>query len=656
MSNAKKKFDPPEEEELLMEFEDEEEEEIEEAPPEDLQLFDSGEKTRQIPSANATRTGIAIGGARLGRKKSAEDTLAALQEAASTPVQTVDENGDFVGVKALIENKGDKYPQLYGNYYVLDHLIDGGMAKICRARFLGEEAEKIVAIKMVQEKFSKDKEFKSMFVDELKVSFGLQHPNIAATFDYGEIREQLFVSMEYIHGKNLDQILRKMQETKRVYPVDVAVFIIAKVCEGLGYAHKFTNNLTGESLNIVHRDISPHNIMLTFEGYVKVIDFGIAKASSNQEKTQDGAIKGKVSYIAPEYLDGKEIDGRYDEFAVGLTIWEMLVGKRVFKGETDILTLRQILECNVPAPSLYNKDVPPELDKIILKALSKDPNDRYPDMEALGRDLVKFLYTAYPDFYESQLGPFLQELYQDEYDHDCETFRSWGEIDLRTINDQVKQLRDLKREEAQQRGIPMLEFDLDEGKSLVGSDGEEEEVTLTLDKEGVGGGYRARAKQRQSGHQAKLMQKMLAMAAEGGASAGKTGSRKVAATGSRKIRKRVRPSHESEVQESATPKKKKASAKGKKTGKKVKKSKKVKKKRQPFLDKAIIIGGLLIAAWHFGLSKKVLDLIFPTDDLLVPKTKVEATSGAQTAPTQYDSLSEEDFFEKVDQESLGESN
>src|SRR5690606_10350932 len=155
-----------------------------------------------------------------------------------------------------------------------------------------------------------DPEFKSMFVDELKVSFGLQHPNIAATFDYGEIREQLFVSMEYIHGKNLDQILKKSVDSNKVYPVDVAVFIITKVCEGLGYAHKFTNNLTGECLNIVHRDISPHNIMLTFEGYVKVIDFGIAKASSNSEKTQDGAIKGKVSYIAPEYLDGKDIDGR----------------------------------------------------------------------------------------------------------------------------------------------------------------------------------------------------------------------------------------------------------------------------------------------------------------------------------------------------------
>ncbi len=649
MSNAKKKFDPPEEEELLMEFEDDEEEEEEQAPPEDLELFDSGEKTRQIPSANATRTGIAVGG-RLSSKKNAQDTLAALQEAASTPVETVDENGDFVGVKALLENKGDKYPQLYGNYYVLDHLIDGGMAKICRARFLGEEAEKIVAIKMVQEKFSKDPEFKSMFVDELKVSFGLQHPNIAATFDYGEIREQLFVSMEYIHGKNLDQILRKMQETKTVYPVDVAVFIISKVCEGLGYAHKFTNNLTGESLNIVHRDISPHNIMLTFEGYVKVIDFGIAKASSNQEKTQDGAIKGKVSYIAPEYLDGKEIDGRYDEFAVGLTLWEMLVGKRVFKGETDIATLRQILECNVPAPSLYNKEIPPELDKIILKSLSKDPNDRYPDMEALGRDLVKFLYTAFPDFYEAQLGPFLQELYKEEFEKDCETFRSWGEIDLRTINDQVKQLRDMKREEAQQRGVPMLEFDLDEGTSLVGSEGEE--MTLTLDKEGIGNGYRARARQRQSGHQAKLMQKMLAL--KGGADEAateKSGPRKVAATGSRKVRKRVRPSHELEEEGSpaAAAPKKKAKTKGKKVSKKTRKKKKTKKKKQPFVDKAFIIGGLLIAAWHFGLSKKVLDLIFPEDELLVPKVQIEA--GAGKTKSEYNSLSEEEFFQKVDQES-----
>lgn len=635
MASLKKKNESPPEEDLLLEFEDEEEEVVEPEIPPELELSSPKESTRKISvggPAPAARASLAATSTRgIGRKKNVDDALAALQEAATSSTGGVDANGEFSGVKALLENKGDKYPQLYGNYYVLDHLIDGGMAKICRARFLGEEAEKIVAIKMVQEKFSKDPEFKSMFVDELKVSFGLQHPNIAATFDYGEIREQLFVSMEYIHGKNLDQILKKIVESKKVYPVDIAVYIISKVCEGLGYAHKFTNNLTGESLNIVHRDISPHNIMLTFEGYVKVIDFGIAKASSNSEKTQDGAIKGKVSYIAPEYLDGKDIDGRYDEFAVGLTLWEMLVGKRVFKAETDMATLRQIIECKVHAPSIFNPEVPKELDRIILKSLSKDPDDRYPDMEALGRDLVKFLYTSYPDFYEGKIGTFLQEIYQEEFDRDCETFRSWGEIDLSTINDQVKQLRDLKRAEAQQRGIPMLDLDMDEGKSLVGADSDSDSMTLTLDKEGVGVGYRTRAKQRQAGHQAKLMQQMLK---DGPIKAGKARS----VTASKKIRKKTKTVSDGT-------KKKKIS----------RKKKVAKKKGQPFLDKAFIIGGALVLAWHFGLSQKILDMIFPADELLIPiqqKERVKPVESEAETDSKYQDLSNEELFDKLEQESI----
>jgi len=264
-------------------------------------------------------------------------------------------------------------------------------------------------------------------------------------------------------------------------------------------------------------------------------------------------------------------------------------------------------------------------------------------MEALGRDLVKFLYTAFPDFYESQIGPFMQALYQEEFDRDCETFISWGEIDLQTINDQVKQLRDMKREEAQQRGVPMLDLDIDEGKSLVGTDGEEE-MTLTLDKEGGGLGYRSRARQRQAGHQAKLMEKMLA---QGDVKAG--GARKSSATGTKRIR--VRPSSDGEDEAKPQPKKKSKTTKSGKKKVRKKKSKKKKKKGQPFLDKAIIIGALLLAAWHFGLSKKVLDLIFPEDEFELPVTKSSSVQAApaQADETQYSEMSEGEFFDSVDQ-------
>ncbi|MBC7429196.1 MAG: serine/threonine protein kinase, partial [Bacteriovorax sp.] len=206
----------------------------------------------------------------------------------------------------------------FGRYLILDHLVDGGMAKICRARFLGEQGEKVVAIKMVQPQFSKDEAFKTMFMDEIRVTFGLLHPNVIQTYDYGMNKGQLYVAMEYCDGRNLKEYLDKLKERKFVFPVEISTYIISQACQGLYYAHTFRDKLTGQEANIIHRDISPHNIMLTYDGAVKVIDFGIAKANTNSEATQAGTIKGKLSYLAPEYLDGLELDARYDEFAVGI--------------------------------------------------------------------------------------------------------------------------------------------------------------------------------------------------------------------------------------------------------------------------------------------------------------------------------------------------
>ncbi|MFZ8934284.1 MAG: serine/threonine protein kinase, partial [Bacteriovoracaceae bacterium] len=204
----------------------------------------------------------------------------------------------------------DKKYSRFGRYLILDHLVDGGMAQINRARFLGEQADKVVAIKMVRSQFSQDPEFKKMFMDEIKVTFDLIHPNIVQTYDYGIHNDQLFVAMEYCDGRNLKQYLDKLTEKKFVFPVEISVYIITQVCQGLHYAHTKSDKLTGKTSNIIHRDISPHNLMLTFDGAVKVIDFGIAKAETNSESTQAGTIKGKLSYLAPEYLEGIELDPR----------------------------------------------------------------------------------------------------------------------------------------------------------------------------------------------------------------------------------------------------------------------------------------------------------------------------------------------------------
>ncbi len=388
-------------------------------------------------------------------KKDDSETLKALQEAAAGEGDGSD--GDDMEIlteddKALVNdpifnNKGHEYPQIHGNYFLLDHLVDGGMAKVCRARYLGEgdEADKMVAIKMVQEKFSEDEDFVQMFIDEIKVSFGLNHPNINTTFDYGKIGKNLFVSMEYIHGKDLMDVIDELKEKGKTLPVPMCIFIASKMCEALHYAHNFTNKLTGKKYNIVHRDISPHNAMVSYEGYVKVIDFGIAKADTNSQKEEEGTVKGKINYFAPEYLEGKKIDHRYDQFAVALTLWEMLTGDKTFTGHDQISTLKTILKCEPKLASSKNKEVPKELDKIIMKALSRDPSNRYKDMQDFNKHLMKTLYQLYPDFHESDIADLMTSLFKSSYEKDLEKFKEFGQYSISDIVEKIQNYKEFQK-------------------------------------------------------------------------------------------------------------------------------------------------------------------------------------------------------------------
>jgi serine/threonine protein kinase len=341
----------------------------------------------------------------------------------------------------------EKKFQRFGKYLILDHLVDGGMAKICRARYLGEQANKVVAIKMVQPQFSNDEAFVRMFQDELNITFGMLHPNIMQVYDYGKTNGQLYTAMEYIHGANLKQYLDRLKEKKVVFPVEISCYIISQVCLGLHYAHTFTDKLTGKPYNIVHRDISPHNIMLTYDGAVKVIDFGIAKANTNSEATQAGTIKGKLSYLAPEYLDGLELDARYDEFAVGITLWEMLCSRKLFQANNDLAVLKQIQACKITPPSEINPSVPKELDAIVMKALSKDRAQRYENLDQMNRALVKFLYSTYPEFNASDLKTFADDLFKAELAKDREKFVEYGKIDIQPY------IEDMKKDESTNQKI-----------------------------------------------------------------------------------------------------------------------------------------------------------------------------------------------------------
>jgi serine/threonine-protein kinase len=323
----------------------------------------------------------------------------------------------------------------FGRYFLLDQVAQGGMAEIYRARMASADgAGRLIIIKRIQAGFGANNEFQQMFRSEIKVTMGFNHPNIVQLYDYGEEQQQPYIAMEFVDGKNLRQFLSRFAELKQMFPVEIASYIIEQSASGLHYAHNFKDKITGESLHIVHRDISPQNILISYEGNVKVIDFGIAKAKTNSEATRAGVIKGKPSYLSPEQISCEALDGRCDIFALGIVLWELLTGKKLFAGENDLAVLKLIENCNshVKPPSTMNPKVPKELDYIVLKALAKQREKRYQTAEELQRALHKFLYAFSPDFNPSDLSYYAKDLFKNDIVEDRKR--------IQKLNDKVEQL------------------------------------------------------------------------------------------------------------------------------------------------------------------------------------------------------------------------
>lgn len=277
-------------------------------------------------------------------------------------------------------------------YRVLERLASGGMAEVFIAESAGIEGfKKQVAIKRVLPHLSEKKRFIAMFLDEARLSAYLSHSKIAQVFDIGVGDNAYFIVMEYVDGADLKGVIEYLKKNGRGFPTEAAVYIASEICEGLAYAHDLVGP-TGQPLKIVHRDMSPPNVLITKYGEVKIVDFGLAKATSQLEKSEAGIIKGKFSYLAPEAALGQEVDHRADIFAVGIILWEMLAGRRLFLGESDYQTVKLVQQAQIPALSAINRDVPPELDTILARALAREPARRYGSARELGRDLVSFLY------------------------------------------------------------------------------------------------------------------------------------------------------------------------------------------------------------------------------------------------------------------------
>jgi serine/threonine protein kinase len=228
-----------------------------------------------------------------------------------------------------------KKPLLFGKYLLLERINVGGMAEVFIAKAFGVEGfERILAIKKILPTMAEDEEFITMFIDEARISVQLNHANVVHIHELGKHDETFYIAMEYVAGRDLRTILERYRRHKEIMPTAQAVFIASKICEGLDYAHR-RKDARGQDLDIIHRDVSPQNILISYEGEVKIIDFGIAKAANRSQKTQAGILKGKFGYMSPEQVRGLPIDRRADVFAVGVILYEMLTGEKLFVGESD---------------------------------------------------------------------------------------------------------------------------------------------------------------------------------------------------------------------------------------------------------------------------------------------------------------------------------
>jgi serine/threonine protein kinase len=286
-------------------------------------------------------------------------------------------------------------PATYGRFRLTGRIGIGGMAEVFRAVVKGPQGwERELVVKRILPQLTGNAEFTKMFIREAKISALLVHPNIVQTFEFGEAEGTYFIAMEGVHGVTLRELLTKLKKEQRAMPFMVIADIAKQVCTGLDYAHTLRGP-DGGALEIVHQDISPTNIMLAYNGTVKVLDFGIARAKSfAEEEAKKGLIKGKVAYLAPEQVNMRPFDHRIDIFALGVVMHEMMTGVRLFQAKNDIVKMRQLLAQPIPPPSAVNAAVPRELDRIVMKALEVDPEQRYASATAMAADLERTMIAA----------------------------------------------------------------------------------------------------------------------------------------------------------------------------------------------------------------------------------------------------------------------
>ncbi|MCA9540386.1 MAG: serine/threonine protein kinase, partial [Myxococcales bacterium] len=288
------------------------------------------------------------------------------------------------------------------------------MAEVYKAVSYGVEGfERLFAVKRVLPQISEDQEFIDMFIDEAKIAVQLTHANIGQVFELGNADNSYFISMEFVQGKDCRALFDRASTRGEHLPIPMCCHIIKEVCEALEYAHNKRND-RGEPLKLIHRDVSPQNILVSYEGEVKLIDFGIAKAAGKASKTQAGILKGKFSYMSPEQVRGKPIDKRSDLFSLAVCLYELLTLERCFQGESDFSTLEKVREVEVRKPTQINRAIPPELERIIYRGLARDPEQRYQSAAEFQDALQKFLYQSGAFYSRKDLAAYMRGTFSRE--------------------------------------------------------------------------------------------------------------------------------------------------------------------------------------------------------------------------------------------------
>jgi len=298
----------------------------------------------------------------------------------------------------------------FGQYTLLERIAVGGMAEVWKARMSGVEGfQKTVAIKKILPHLTDNDDFVNMFIDEAKLAAQLSHPNIIHIYDLGKIGGHFYIAMEYVEGENLRNVLNDSRKKTLPLPRELALLTAARLASALDYAHR-KKDFEDRELGLVHRDVSPQNVLISSEGDIKLCDFGIVKAVSKASQTQMGALKGKLQYMSPEQAWGKEVDARSDIFSLGAILFEMLTGRRLFAGDSEISVLEAVRRCEVVAPRDLDPEIPEKVEAIVLRALEQDPERRFQTAGEMQQELEALLYSIKPTPGHADLAEYLERL------------------------------------------------------------------------------------------------------------------------------------------------------------------------------------------------------------------------------------------------------